>query len=99
MLDSQMLVDLLLKFAVRMNFVRHANWLGKGSDQEGVRFNSPAYRLLSPCRYRAGVGFLIATREVIRNPPFEVEFRRHRCSETVERMFRAFDLTDSQLVV
>jgi hypothetical protein len=53
MLDAQILVDLLLEFAVRMNFVRHDKWLGEGSDQEGFRFNSSGYRLLPRRRYCA----------------------------------------------
>jgi hypothetical protein len=35
MLGAQVLVDLLLQFAIRMNFVRHGNWLDEGSDQKG----------------------------------------------------------------
>ena len=32
-LDAQVLVNLLLKLAVRMNLVRHDNFLGKGLNQ------------------------------------------------------------------
>jgi hypothetical protein len=73
MLDTQVVVDLLLKLVVRVNFVRHGDWLGDGSDQEGFRFNSSGYRSLSPGRYGACAGFLIATRGVIRNPSFGIE--------------------------
>jgi hypothetical protein len=71
-LDPQVFVNLLLKLAVGMNLVRHDDFLGDGLGQNAFRFNHSGYRLLSPCRYCACVGFCIATRGVMRAPSYEV---------------------------
>jgi hypothetical protein len=74
MLDAQVVVDLLLKLGVRMNLSRHGNSLARASTQKAARFHTPKYYCPSHDRYRACVGFFIATRGVIRTPPFGLEF-------------------------
>jgi putative transposase len=64
-------VNLLLKLAVRMNLVRHDNFLGERLGKIAFRFNHSGYGLLSPCRYGACVGFCITTRGVTRAPSYE----------------------------
>jgi hypothetical protein len=71
-LNAQVFVDLLLKLAVRMNLVRHGNFLSEGSSETAFRFH-PQDRLLSGCRHGASVGIFSATPEVMRDPSFEVE--------------------------
>ena len=76
MVNTQVFVDLLLKLAVGMNLVRHDNFLGEVSSQMAFGFLfTTEDRLLSRARYCACAGFFVATRGVIRNPPFGVEFR------------------------
>jgi len=70
-LDAQVFVNLLLKLAVRMNLVRHDDFLGEGLSQIAFRFNRSGYDLLSPCRYCACVGFCVTTREVMGAPSYE----------------------------
>jgi hypothetical protein len=74
MLDAQVFVDLLLKLAVRMNFVRHGNFLSEGSSRKAIRFHTSSYRWQSRCSYCACAGFFIATSGVIRDPSFGVDF-------------------------
>jgi hypothetical protein len=74
MLDAQVFVNLLLKLAVRMNFIRHGNFLSEGSSQKAIRFHASSYRWQSRCSYCACAGFLIATPGVIRDPSFGGDF-------------------------
>src|SRR5438874_381226 len=69
-LDAQVFVNLLLKLAVRMNLVRHDNFLDEGLSQIAFRFNCSGYDLLSPRRYCACVGFCVTTREVMDAPSY-----------------------------
>jgi hypothetical protein len=71
-LAAQVFVNLLLKLTVGMNLVGHDNFLDASLGEIAFRFNRSRYGLLSLCRYRACVGFCIATRGVIRAPSFEV---------------------------
>ncbi|HMH00971.1 MAG TPA: hypothetical protein VK555_06140, partial [Terriglobales bacterium] len=43
-LAAQIFVNLLLKLAVRMNFIRHGNFLNEGSSQKAIRFHTLSYR-------------------------------------------------------
>src|SRR5436305_10284810 len=70
-LDPQVFVNLLLKLAVGMNLVRHGNFRGEGLSKIAFPFNGSGYRVLSPGRYCACVGFCVATREVMRAPSYE----------------------------
>jgi hypothetical protein len=74
MLDAQIVMDLVLKLAVRMNFLRHGHFLSKGSSQKQIHFHPSSYGWWSCCIYCACAGFLIATPGVIRNPSFGVDF-------------------------
>jgi hypothetical protein len=47
-LDAQVFVNLLLKLAVRMNLVRHDNFLGERLGKILFRFNRSGYGSLSP---------------------------------------------------
>jgi hypothetical protein len=110
MLDAQIFVDLLLKFAVRMNLHRHGDFLSEGSSQKAwtrpvrfrifskgiwrqkaVHFHDSKYRLPSRCRYCACEGFSNATREMIRNPSFEVERRGRLRQRSAACLAIAFD--------
>jgi hypothetical protein len=52
MLDPQVLMDLLLKLAVRMNLIRHGNFLDKSSSQKAVRLMTIGSLALTLLRLR-----------------------------------------------
>jgi hypothetical protein len=70
-LNAQVFMNLLLELAVGMNLVGHDNFLDEGLVRIAFSFNASSYRLLSPCRDCACVGFCVATRGVMRAPSYE----------------------------
>jgi hypothetical protein len=57
MLDAQVLVNLLLKLAVRMNLLRHDNFLSEGSNRIGFRFRDYDFVLQGGSRHDSSGGF------------------------------------------
>jgi hypothetical protein len=74
MLNAQVVVDLLLKFGVGVNLVRHGNFLSEGSSRKAVRSHTASYRWQLHCSYCACAGFLIATLGLLRNTSFGIDF-------------------------
>jgi hypothetical protein len=97
MLATQVVVNLLLKLAIRMNLVGHGELPGEGSSSIlfSLHYTDGS---LSGYRHGAGAGFFAATQEVSGNPPFGVDFHKFPLREHWEQ-FLSFDLRTARPAV